>query len=61
MKNIKSLIAIVGILIFAVSGVIFIKVSNDHKECETEVKISLNNNGEKVEVNKHICKEKFNF
>lgn len=61
MSKTKFLITLIGIVIITVSILIFIKNSNDHKECSTEIKISKNNKGEKVKVEKHNCKEKYSF
>jgi len=39
----------------------FIKISNDHLECDTLTSIEIDKNGNKVVVKKHICKEKYSF
>ena len=39
----------------------FIKISNDHLECDTLTSIEIDKNGNKVVVTKHICKEKYSF
>jgi hypothetical protein len=39
----------------------FIKISNDHLECETVTSFKKDKNGNKVVDTKHICKEKYSF
>ena len=35
--------------------------SNDHEKCITEISTKMDSNGNTVEEEKHICKEKYNF
>jgi len=39
----------------------FIYISNDHVECRNVVKHSVGENGEKISIAMHVCKEKFSF
>jgi hypothetical protein len=39
----------------------FIKISNDHLECDTVTSTEIDKNGNKVVNTKHICKEKYSF
>jgi uncharacterized protein YpmB len=55
-KHISILIILVSIV-----SVIFIYYNNDHKECETKTETSYDANGNKTEIKKHICKEKYNL
>ncbi len=61
MSERKFVVLITSILIITVSTLIFVRNNNDHKECTNEITILPNNKGEKVKVDKHICKEKYNF
>ena len=42
-------------------GILFIKKSNDHLECNNESVTIENSNGEIITTNKHICKEKYSL
>jgi hypothetical protein len=48
-------------LTLLIATTIFIHYSNDHVECETEVKTSIGESGEKITVTKHVCRERFSF
>lgn len=61
MISTKSLIYFILIFVFAFSTTFFIIKSNDHKECLIIKKSELDKNGNKVEVEEHICKEKYAF
>lgn len=61
MSRLKFIIAIANIFIFTISSLLFIKMNNDHFECSTITDSHINKNGEQIAINKHICKEKFNF
>jgi hypothetical protein len=61
MNKPKFIMVISGIVILTISTLTFIKLNNDHKECSTETMFSKNNKGEEIKVEKHICKEKYNF
>jgi hypothetical protein len=39
----------------------FIKISNDHLECDTVTSTKIDKNGNKVVNTNHICKEKYSF
>ncbi len=50
------------VILFSVMTLLFIKTSNDHKECsQIEETKTLNNGSIVVTTNKHVCKEKYNF
>lgn len=58
----RNIIIILGfILILTLSVLAFIRFSNDHIECNAVVINKLEKNGNKVVLEKHICKEKYNF
>jgi hypothetical protein len=57
----RHLIYIVLTFSIAFSATFFIIKSNDHKECETVMKKSLDKNGQEVRTTKHVCKEKYSF
>lgn len=61
MNKLKLIMVISGIVILTISILTFIRLNNDHKECSTETTFSKKNNSEKIKVEKHICKEKYNF
>jgi hypothetical protein len=54
-------LTIIGLFFLAVSSVLFIHRSNDHKECNTEVTTVKNSSGQQITSKQHICKEKYNF
>ena len=54
--------AIAGTLIVATVGTImFIRFSNDHKECHTATKQVTDAKGNSITIQEHVCKEKFSF
>jgi hypothetical protein len=57
----RHLIYIVLTFSIAFSATFFIIKSNDHKECETVMKKSLDKNGQEVRTTEHVCKEKYSF
>ena len=57
----KTLIISLTAICMSVMGIIFIKYSNDHKECETKTEIAFGDNDEKIVSEIHVCKEKFNL
>ena len=58
----KKTILIFSVLILGlISSIIFIRNSNDHKECSTSVEYSKDADGNDITTKKHICKEKYNI
>ena len=58
----KKIILSFSILFISTVGIIrFIKVSNDHKECNQNIEKKLDSNGNTVTTKIHICNEKYNF
>ncbi len=57
----KNIITLFSIAILTISCLGFIHFSNDHVECETISESIKNANSEIVIIEKHICKEKYNF
>lgn len=49
------------LVLITIGSLLFIKSSNDHKECSTEIEHSKDSNGNNISTEKHICKEKYNF
>jgi hypothetical protein len=58
-KRILILIALLFVISF--SATFFVIKSNDHKECDTVIKIELDKNGNSVRKEEHICKEKYSL
>ncbi len=57
-----SKISIITIFVLGMNtGTVFIINNNDHKECDTQVKNIVDDNGNAVVVEEHICNEKYNF
>lgn len=53
---------ILSLLTIATLSVLsFIYFSNDHIECENEISTTIDENGNTVKKEIHICKEKYNF
>lgn len=61
MKNIK--IYIISLLIGTLfcTAYYFIKISNDHLECETVTSFKIDKNGNEMVKKSHLCKEKYAF
>ena len=58
----KKIILSFSILFISTVGIIrFIKVSNDHKECNQKIEKKIDSNGNTVTTKIHICNEKYNF
>lgn len=57
----KTLTFSITTILMSLVLLIFIKQTNDHKECETKTQIAYGNNGEKIVSERHTCKEKFNL
>jgi hypothetical protein len=50
------------VILFLIMASVFIKNSNDHRECsQIQETKTLNNGSTVVRTNKHVCKEKYNF
>jgi len=51
-----------AIILMSVLAILFVKDSNDHKECsEIQETKTLKNGTTVVVTNEHVCKEKYNF
>jgi hypothetical protein len=59
MKPKLVLTALLATLLLALGGVLFIHFTNDHKECETVKEYSVSPKGEKIMMERHICRERF--
>jgi hypothetical protein len=57
----KLTLILTSILIVTAAILLFIHFSNDHIECGTVLNTVKNANGEIVQTENHICKEKYNF
>lgn len=58
----KKKILIFSVLILGtISSIIFIRDSNDHKECSTSIEHSKDADGNDITTKRHICKEKYNM
>ncbi|MHA3788177.1 hypothetical protein ACX0HA_08210 [Flavobacterium hauense] len=56
-----KIFSLIAIIVFAAVGaIIFINVSNDHKECTTVTKKIADTDGNTVTVTEHVCNEKYN-
>ena len=49
------------LLAFSVAAILFIKKSNDHKECTDHYATAKDSNGNLVVTKEHNCQEKFSF
>jgi hypothetical protein len=49
------------VVLISIVAIIFIKKTNDHKECDSNTEITYENNGEKIVSEIHLCKEKYNL
>lgn len=61
MNTSKFLFFLGSIVVITFGTIVFIKNSNDHKECRNLTEYSVSKDGTKIKAEKHICKEKFNF
>ena len=57
----KIIIASIASAILFVGTMQFIKLNNDHLECEQVVESRSHTSGNIAIEKKHVCKEKFNF
>jgi len=58
----KIILSFFIFLFISTIGIIrFIKLSNDHKECNQIIEKKLDSNGNTVTTKIHICNEKYNF
>ena len=57
----KTLNFIAILLVISLSTVFFIKISNDHKECDQVVNKELDKNGIEAVKENHVCNEKYSF
>jgi len=57
----KTLITISVLVLVVFGSIIFIKNSNDHKECSTSIEHSKDADGNDITTDNHICNEKYNF
>lgn len=57
----KTLLISLVLILGVIGSVIFIKNSNDHKECSTSVTHSTDSDGNTITTENHICNEKYNF
>ena len=59
--NKRFLIGLLATLVFTVGAIQFIRVNNDHVECEQKVERTKDVAGNTVVATEHVCKEKYNF
>ena len=57
----RTLIFIALLFLISFSTIFFIKISNDHKECDIVIKKELDKNGIETRKEEHVCKEKYSF
>lgn len=57
----KIVLGIGTLIVVTISTIMFIRNTNDHKECETTISQTTNDDGTVVTTEEHICKERFNF
>lgn len=58
----KKSILFLMLIIFGTIGIyIFIKRSNDHKECTVSIEYSKDADGNDVTTQNHVCREQYNF
>jgi hypothetical protein len=58
---IKGFLMFFSIVMVTISIVTFIHFSNDHLECRNDSKTVVDQYGNTVKTEKHICKEKYNL
>ncbi|MGO4905221.1 hypothetical protein [Flavobacterium sp. W20_MBD1_R3] len=61
MSTIKILFFIALLFVVSFSTISFIKISNDHLECDTILKRELDKNGFEVTKQEHVCNEKYSL
>lgn len=61
MKYNKTIIIAFFLSILFCSVYYFIKINNDHLECETIVTTNIDKNGNSIVRESHLCKEEFAF
>lgn len=61
MKKRKGFLLLGMMIVATIGGILFIKYSNNHTECESTTLTYKDANGNKVTETQHICKEKFSF
>lgn len=59
--KLKAIVLVGTLIVATVSIIMFIRISNDHKECHTTTKQVTNAKGNSVTIQEHVCKEKFNL
>nr|WP_322624874.1 hypothetical protein [uncultured Flavobacterium sp.] len=59
MKPKLMLTALLAVVLLVLGGVLFIHFTNDHKECETVKEYSVTPKGEKIVIERHVCRERF--
>lgn len=59
--KLKAIVLAGTLIVATVSTIMFIRISNDHKECQTNTTQATNEDGTVVTTEEHICKERFNF
>ena len=57
----KQTFTLLLLLLFTVGTLLFIKESNDHKECSDRYESTKDSNGNLVVSKQHICQEKYSF
>ncbi len=61
MRNKKSIIGTILIIVFAIGIITFIHFGNDHAECQNIIQNYAGEDGEQISIENHICKERFNI
>ena len=57
----KYLILIISLVVIGFGSYMFVKFSNDHKECSSTQEVTIAQDGSKVVSTKHVCKEKYSL
>lgn len=55
------LVVFVTLICITIGSLLFIKMNNDHKECDTKTVYTKDSDGNNIATKEHICKEKYNF
>jgi hypothetical protein len=61
MPTTRTLLFITLLFVISFSTIFFIKICNDHLECDRILKRELDKNGIEVTKEEHVCKEKYSF
>lgn len=59
--NKRFIVGLLATVLFTIGTVQFIRLSNDHAECNQKVERTKDAAGNSVVATEHVCREKFSF